>query len=148
MKIISEAELIALGQAFATTLHPPAVIHLIGDVGVGKTTFTKGLALGLGITESITSPTFTISRIYPFKITRSQKSYSGELVHYDFYRLADPGIMQSDLDEVISHPENIAVIEWGNNLDLPQTEQQIYIRLQPDGSRLVDFLPDWSPEQK
>lgn len=81
------------------------VIELIGDIGAGKTTFTKGLAEGLGIDEEVQSPTFTISRVY-------QTEQNIVLAHYDFYRLSDPGIMRDELAESVNDPRTVTVVEW------------------------------------
>ncbi|MDO4747198.1 MAG: tRNA (adenosine(37)-N6)-threonylcarbamoyltransferase complex ATPase subunit type 1 TsaE, partial [Candidatus Saccharibacteria bacterium] len=64
MIIKSEQEMIEFGREFARGIVKPAVIELVGDVGAGKTTFTKGLAEGLGVQDEITSPSFTISKVY------------------------------------------------------------------------------------
>ena len=64
MKIDSEQEMLDFGKVFAKNLKFPAVIELVGDVGTGKTTFTRGLAEGLGVKGQITSPSFTISKSY------------------------------------------------------------------------------------
>jgi tRNA threonylcarbamoyladenosine biosynthesis protein TsaE len=82
-------------------------IELIGDVGAGKTTFTKGLAVGLAIKDVIQSPTFTISRVYDGRDGL-------RLAHYDFYRLADPGIMADELSETLHDEKTVTVIEWGD----------------------------------
>ena len=82
------------------------IIELIGDVGTGKTTFTRGLAKGLGVKNPITSPSFTISKSYALPT-------GGHLIHYDFYRLPDPGLMADDLQENLTNPKNIIIIEWG-----------------------------------
>ncbi len=110
----------------------PLVIELIGDVGVGKTTFVRGFAKGLGVKEPITSPSFTIS-----------KSYAGAnnitLTHYDFYRLQDPGLMADDLAESIAMPKNIVIVEWANSVDnfLPKDRTKITIKYNKDGTREV-----------
>jgi len=82
-------------------------IELIGDVGAGKTTFTKGLAVGMGIDDVVQSPTFTISRVYDGRDGL-------RLAHYDFYRLADPGIMADELSETLNDDNTVTVIEWGD----------------------------------
>jgi len=125
-----------LGRTFARQLTFPAVFELIGDVGTGKTTFTQGLAAGLGITEPITSPSFTISKRYAFLAPDGQPS---ELVHYDFYRLGDPGLMRDELAETLSSPRSIVVVEWGGDVAelLPATKYQLQIALNPDGTRTV-----------
>ena len=107
MKINSEQEMLDFGKTFANK--NARVIELIGDVGSGKTTFVRGLAQGLGIKEPVTSPSFTISKSYALK-------NGGFLVHYDFYRLNDPGIMVEDFQENLKDPKNIVVIEWGESI--------------------------------
>ena len=107
------------------------VIELVGDVGAGKTTLVRGLAKGLGIEENITSPSFTISKSYAGK--------SKNLVHYDFYRLNDPGIMAEDLAENIKNPNNIVVIEWSDTVKnlLPENRMIINIKYNDDNTREV-----------
>ena len=81
-------------------------IMLVGDVGAGKTTFTKGLAVGMGIDDTVQSPTFTINRTY-------DAPTGLHLSHYDFYRLDDPGIMMDELSETLQS-DSVVVIEWGD----------------------------------
>lgn len=107
MKIKNEAELRTLARQIAGGLKGGEVIELIGDVGAGKTSFTKGLAAALGIKEAIQSPTFTISREYGYGDNQ-------RLVHYDFYRLNQAGIMRDELAETIADPEALAVVEWAD----------------------------------
>lgn len=142
MRVNSESELISLGREFGRGLFSrpdfgttPIVIELIGDVGAGKTTFTRGLAEGLGITEPITSPSFTISKSYAFK---SSDGTPRTLTHYDFYRLPDPGLMADDLAEKIAN-DSIIVVEWGNSIKnlLPNSHTIITISYNDDGSREV-----------
>lgn len=120
------------GENFAKTIEFPAIIELIGDVGAGKTTFTRGLAKGLGIKEPITSPSFTISKAYALPS-------GGNLVHYDFYRLPDPGLMADDLRETLASPKNVVVIEWGESVAelLPENHYKIEIRYIGDGREVI-----------
>lgn len=149
MRVNSEAEMLQLGEDFAKSLSLPAVIELVGDVGVGKTTFTRGLALGLGISESVTSPSFTISKRYAFPLTSLDnpsarhhddsrpseycKNYNssnyGELIHYDFYRLGDPGIMRDELFDTLSQKNAVVVVEWGGDVAdlLPESKYRFEI---------------------
>lgn len=108
------------------------VIELIGDVGVGKTTLVCGLAESLGIKESVTSPSFTISKCYALPT-------GGNLIHYDFYRLDDPGLMSEDLMENIVDPKNIIIIEWGESIKniLPTKHHVITINHNDDDTREV-----------
>lgn len=102
----SEKKTKEIGEWLAGFLGGGEVIELTGDLGSGKTTFVKGLALGLGITEDVQSPSFTISRIYD--------SPGGiRLAHYDFYRLEDPGLMTSDLEENVRDQRVVTIVEWG-----------------------------------
>ena len=109
------------------------VVELIGDVGAGKTTFVRGLADGLGIKEPVTSPSFMISKTYALPS-------GGNLVHYDFYRLNEPGLMVDDFAENITNPKNIVVVEWGESVKdlLPNNHQTICINYNDDGSREVE----------
>ena len=131
MIIKSENEMLEFGERFAKSLSFPAVIQLIGDVGAGKTTFTRGLAKGLGISEPVTSPSFVISKRYAGK--------KADLIHYDFYRLDDPGIMVEDLADSLSEENAVVVVEWGGDVEglLPEKCKRIEIKLLEDGSREI-----------
>lgn len=136
-KFANEQQMIDFGENLAKTLEAPTVIELVGDVGAGKTTITKGIAKGLGIDEEITSPTFTLSKRYPFQ--KASKDYF--LVHYDFYRLNDPGIMSEDLLENIQNPNTITIIEWGDSVSslLPKDHLRFFITINDDGSRSINL---------
>lgn len=128
--------MIQFGKTIGQTISVPSVIELIGDVGTGKTTITKGIASALGITEEVTSPSFTISKRYSFE----KDGLSRELVHYDFYRLGEPGIMEEDLIENINDANTVVVIEWGNSVAdlLPETRRTFLIKLNDDGTRTIE----------
>jgi len=132
MKLSSEQEMLEFGKNFKISSN---VIELIGDVGTGKTTFVRGLAKQLGIKENVTSPSFTISKTYATKDNKT-------LVHYDFYRLDDPGIMSEDLTENINNKNNIVVIEWSDSVKnlLPKNHTTINIKYNDDDSREVEVL--------
>lgn len=104
--IADEAAMAQFGAKLAAKLQPGDVVELIGDVGAGKTTLTRAIARALGIHETVSSPTFTISNRYEFA--------SGTLAHYDFYRLHEAGIMADELGETISDGRTITIIEWGD----------------------------------
>ncbi|MBQ9017377.1 tRNA (adenosine(37)-N6)-threonylcarbamoyltransferase complex ATPase subunit type 1 TsaE [Candidatus Saccharibacteria bacterium] len=131
MILNSEQSLIDFGEQIGKTLKAPVVVELVGDVGAGKTTLTKGIARGLKIDDEITSPSFTISKRY--------KNDNVELVHYDFYRLADPGIMSEDLEESLADPSIVTVIEWGDSVEnlLPENHPKITLKTRDDGSREI-----------
>lgn len=150
MRVNSEAEMLQFGRDFAQQLELSAIIELIGDVGAGKTTFTRGLAEGLGISEPVTSPSFTISKRYAFPLPvkcckNDNTSHCGELIHYDFYRLDDPGIMRDELFDSISQPNSVIVIEWGGGVTdlLPNTKYRLEIsQLNYDERELKIFHRD------
>lgn len=129
MLIHSEQEMLDFGQKYGRTHQAPLVLELIGDVGAGKTTFVRGLAQGIGVKEAVTSPSFTISKVY--------QGQDATLVHYDFYRLADPGIMEEDLAESINDPQTITVVEWGQSIQnvLPQDRKVIEIKYIDENTR-------------
>lgn len=132
ISINSELEMINFGLKLGQLLKGGEIIELIGDVGSGKTTLVKGIARGLGIKDTVQSPSFTISRLY-----HSDKNL--DLIHYDFYRLNDAGIMLDEIKESSSSPNNVVVIEWGEAVDsvLPKDRINIKIKTIDDGKRLV-----------
>ncbi len=102
----SEKETIAFAKKWAKTLKPGTVIALEGNLGSGKTTFIKGIALGLGLKnpDEVKSPTFAIMHIYP---TRPK------LYHFDLYRFESPKDAEAiGFEEFTSDPEAISCIEW------------------------------------
>ena len=98
----SVAETIAVAENFAMTLNKGVVITLTGDLGVGKTAFTKGIARGLGIEEAITSPTFTLLKEYTGRL---------DLKHIDAYRLENLSSDTLALFDLIDD-HNVVVLEW------------------------------------
>lgn len=96
------------GARLGALLHGGEVLELVGDVGAGKTTLTKGIAEGMGVDEDVQSPSFTISRVY-------DELPSGlRLAHYDFYRLQDAGIMADELHEATRDAQTVTVVEWAD----------------------------------
>lgn len=99
----SAAETEAVGERLAAELGPGDVVLVSGDLGAGKTTLIRGACRGLGVSEQVTSPTFTIGQTYSGRVSVS---------HLDLYRLADLG--QEDpalLDDYLT-PESVSFIEW------------------------------------
>lgn len=134
--VTGEDEMKQLGVRIAHTLKGGEVLELVGDIGAGKTTLTKGIAAGLGIAEDVQSPSFTISRTY--------ETPSGlQLAHYDFYRLTDPGILLTELNDLVGDPETIVIIEWAEvvNEVLPTERITITIESPSEERRLVRIAP-------
>ncbi len=104
-----------LGEDFAKNLKPQDVVFLIGNLGSGKTTFTKGIARGLGIKNRILSPTFIVVRSHSTANERIQTLY-----HLDLYRLKDEGeVLNVSLTDYMNDEKGIVVIEW------PEVSQEI-----------------------
>ena len=119
------------------------IIELVGDVGAGKTTLAKGLAVGLGIEETLQSPSFTISRIY-------DSPEQLRLAHYDFYRLEDAGIMADELGETLQDPQTITLIEWAGIVKgiLPTDHLTMTITSPTEQSRILAIAAGGPRSQK
>jgi len=136
IEVTDESMMKKLGQALGTQLRGGEVIELVGDVGAGKTTFTKGLAVGLGVDEDVQSPSFTISRVYDGRDEL-------RLAHYDFYRLQDAGIMAHDLEESVGDSATITVIEWADVVKTILPEEYLEIRFSSptESTRVLQINP-------
>jgi len=88
---------------------------------------------GMGSTDTVASPTFTISRVY--------KAASLEVHHFDFYRLAEPGIIAAELAEVVNDPQTVVVVEWADIVQdvLPAERLSLTIEQTPEGTRRLYF---------
>lgn len=130
IEVASEQETRLLAEKLGHLLKGGEVLELVGDVGAGKTTFVKGLALGLAIDEDVQSPSFTISRVYDARDHL-------QLAHYDFYRLNDAGIMANELHETTQDPQSITVIEWADIVEgvLPKRRLRIAFTSPSETSR-------------
>ena len=110
---------------------PGQVFALIGDLGVGKTVFTKGFAEGLGIEEPVSSPTFTILQIY--------EEGRLPLYHFDVYRIEEPEEMEEvGFDDYI-YGDGVCLIEWANRIEEILPEETIYIVIEKDLERGMDY---------
>lgn len=117
----SPEETFELGKRIGGEAKEGAVYTLIGDLGVGKTVFTQGMASGLGITDHVNSPTFTILQVYdegrcPF-------------YHFDVYRIGDVSEMDEIGYEDCIYGEGVSLIEWANLIEeiLPENYTRITI---------------------
>ena len=129
----SAEETEALGAKLGANIRGGEVIGLVSDLGGGKTTFVRGLVQGMGSVDKVSSPTFTISKLYQ----------TGELDvhHFDFYRLPEAGIMADELAEIAGDPKCVVLIEWGDVVDhvLPESRLTVGITHTPEGKRAFDF---------
>lgn len=127
----SSEETFELGKKYGIASKALEVYALSGDLGVGKTVFTKGFAEGLGINDPITSPTFTIVQEY--------RSGRIPLFHFDAYRIADPDeMLEIGFDEYLDS-DGVCLIEWPENIEdiLPENIRRITI--EKDLNKGIDY---------
>lgn len=108
IKISSEKEAAEFGKRLGKTLESGDVLALVGELGTGKTTLTKAIAAGLDISETVTSPTFTIVKEY--------NSGRLPLFHFDVYRLENGGELIKIGGEEYFDAGGICVIEWADKI--------------------------------
>lgn len=127
----SEQDTRKLGFELGEKVQPGRVYTLIGDLGVGKTVFTQGLAAGLGITEAVSSPTFTIVQVYeegriPF-------------YHFDVYRIGDVEEMDEIGYEDYVYGKGVSLIEWANLIEEILPEKYCRITIEKDLEKGFDY---------
>lgn len=127
----SEKETYDLGVKLGQETGAGQVYTLIGDLGVGKTVFTKGLAAGLGITEPVSSPTFTIVQVY--------EEGRLPLYHFDVYRIGDVEEMDEIGYEDYFYGEGVCLIEWANLIGEILPERYTEILIEKDLERGFDY---------
>ena len=130
----SEAETEQLGEALAKTLSPGTVVAYAGDLGMGKTAFTRGLARGLGYAGRVTSPTFTIVNEYPSPVP---------LFHFDVYRLENSDALYDiGWDDYLDRG-GICAVEWSENIADALPESTVFVRIQrhdsEEGWRVINI---------
>ncbi|NDL67634.1 tRNA (adenosine(37)-N6)-threonylcarbamoyltransferase complex ATPase subunit type 1 TsaE [Anaerotalea alkaliphila] len=120
-----------LAQAIGTKARAGQVFCLVGDLGVGKTVFTKGFAKALGIREDVTSPTFTIVQEYR----------QGRLpfYHFDVYRIEDPMEMEEIGYEDYFYGEGVAFVEWADKIRGLIPPEAVWIHMEKDLERGLDY---------
>ncbi|MEO6390927.1 MAG: tRNA (adenosine(37)-N6)-threonylcarbamoyltransferase complex ATPase subunit type 1 TsaE [Pyrinomonadaceae bacterium] len=130
----TEADTFALGEAIGRSLRPGDVVLLSGQLGAGKTVFTKGIAAALGVhADEVHSPSFTLVNFYPGALP---------LYHIDLYRLnaSAETAYAVDLDEILQDASAVVVIEWAErlgNFPLPATVWRVSIEGDGDEPRSI-----------
>lgn len=127
----SESETLELGRKMGEKARPGQIIALNGDLGVGKTIFTKGLAKGLGITEPISSPTFTIVQIY--------EEGRLPLYHFDVYRIGDPEEMDEIGYEDYFFGQGVSLVEWAELIEELMPEDTIWVKIEKNLEKGFDY---------
>lgn len=127
----SEEETFRLGESLARGARAGQVFALNGDLGVGKTVFTKGMAAGLGIRENVNSPTFTIVQEYE----------GGRLpfYHFDVYRIGDIEEMEEIGYEDYFYGNGICLVEWAELIRELLPEHTVWITIEKDLERGFDY---------
>ena len=130
----SEEETQRLGEQLAQRLTPGAVIAFTGDLGAGKTAFTRGLARGLGISDRVTSPTFTIVNEY--------EGGRLPLFHFDMYRLGSSDELYDIGWEDYLARGGVCAVEWSENIDDALEEGAIRVEIRrgaQEGQRVIEI---------
>lgn len=119
------------GKSLGQQAKPGTVYTLIGDLGVGKTVLTQGLAKGLDILEPISSPTFTIVQVY--------EEGRLPLYHFDVYRIGDVEEMEEIGYEDYFYGEGVSLIEWANLIEEILPQQYTEIKIEKDLEKGFDY---------
>ena len=128
--VFSENELSGAAEQLLAAFPSDRVFCFYGEMGVGKTTFIKRICSRLGAVDTTSSPTFAIVNEY---LTNRNES----IYHFDFYRIADPGLMSEDLAEAVEADSSVTVVEWGQSIQaiLPESRAKITITYIDENTR-------------
>ena len=127
----SAEETFEAGRRMGMTAAPGTIICLNGDLGTGKTVFTKGVAAGLGITEPVVSPTFTIVQIY--------EEGRLPLYHFDVYRIDDPDEMEEIGYRDYFYGNGVTIVEWSDLIDELIPEDAVHETITKEPSKGFDY---------
>lgn len=126
----SAEETYALGKKLGEEAKPGAVFCLSGDLGVGKTVFTKGFAVGLGVTDTVNSPTFTIVQEYKGRLP---------FYHFDVYRIEEPEEMEEIGYEDYFYGDGACMIEWAELIEELIPADAVKVRISKDLQKGTDY---------
>jgi len=131
-------ETAAFGEKLAPLLDKGSIVALNGPLGAGKTCFVKGVAQGLGVTEAVTSPTYTIVSEYEVSLSDSS---SAPLYHIDAYRLKGSDDFSAIGGEEILFSDGISLIEWSERIEdcIPSGALVVEIELRENGERFISI---------
>lgn len=129
-----------LGYHIGKALRGGEVIELVSDLGGGKTTFTRGLVLGAGSKDHVSSPTFTISNVYDSdKLT---------IHHFDFYRLHEAGLIEHELEDVLDEPDQVVIVEWSDVVAHVLPKDRLTVTITSTGSDERTLTFEYSDKAK
>lgn len=122
-----------LGYELGVQLRGGEVIELLSDLGGGKTTFTKGVAAGMGSADHVKSPSFSVSNVYT--------GDKLQLYHFDLYRLDDAGLIRHELAEAAQQDDAVVIVEWAQLVEdvLPDDRVVVTITATAEDSRQLVF---------
>ena len=126
----SAEETYALGKKLGEEAKPGAVYCLSGDLGVGKTVFTKGFAVGLGVTDTVNSPTFTIVQVYQGRMP---------FYHFDVYRIEEPEEMEEIGYEDYFYGDGACMIEWAELIEELIPADAVKVRISKDLQKGTEY---------
>lgn len=139
LKVVTKSseETMRVGEKLARSLGVPVVISLVGDLGAGKTTFTKGFAKGFGVKDIVTSPTFTILNEYDGR---------AKLYHFDMYRLSSmEEAIELGFEEYfdLSRLKGATLVEWAENVEglLPMRHIEVTLTKGEGDERTIEIEP-------
>ena len=127
----SPEETFSFGERIGREARPGSVYCLSGELGVGKTVFAKGFSRGLGVTETVSSPSFPIL-----------KSYEGRLriYHFDVYRIGDPSEMEEiGYEDCFYGGEGVSLVEWPERIRELLPEDAVLVRIEKDLQKGLDY---------
>ncbi len=122
-----------IAEQIGKKLRGGEVLELISDLGGGKTTFMRGLVRGAQSEDVVSSPTFTISKVYI--------APNFEIHHFDFYRLPEPGLIAHELEDLVGDPGSVVAVEWAQDVlhVLPENRLTLRLEAHSDLERKVFF---------
>ena len=127
----SPEETFALGRKIGENAREGSLFCLSGDLGAGKTVFTQGLAAGLGVSEPVSSPTFTILQVY--------EGGRCPLYHFDVYRIGDISEIEEIGCEDCFYGDGISLVEWGDLIEAILPEHCVRITMLRDPQKGCDY---------
>ena len=126
----SAEETFALGKKLGEEAKPGMIYRMTGDLGVGKTVFTKGFAVGLGVTDTVNSPTFTIVQEYKGRLP---------FYHFDVYRIEEPEEMEEIGYEDYFFGDGVCMIEWAELIEELLPKEAVKICISKDLQKGTDY---------
>lgn len=128
---LSEKDTFDLGKKLGADAKPGQIVCIDGDLGVGKTVFTKGFAEGLGVKADVVSPTFTIIQEYT--------DGNIPMYHFDVYRIGHPDEMYDIGYEEYFYGDGVCLIEWSSRIEELLPEESIHINIEKDLEKGFDY---------